>query len=280
VEPLGPKPAQSVAGRWFDDYFVVETLDPSTFAIGEPRYYQGNYSYLIVGTARAVLFDAGTRTRDIRTVVRSLTSLPVTVIPSHLHFDHVGALGEFDKTALLDDPSLHTRVINSSLTLGRYEFMGFMDRLERPTFRVDEWWAPGTTIDLGNRSLRVLPTPGHTPTSVSLYDEAHRQLFVGDFVYPGTLYAFLPGASRSAYLATTRRLLATVDPMTRIYTAHMEDPPAPVRAPVMEVADLRALEVTLVSIQRRSSNSTGFYPRVFPVRGAMRFATGLPWNNL
>jgi hypothetical protein len=63
VEPLGPKPVQPVAGRWFDDYFVVETIDPSTFAIGEPRYYQGNYSYLIVGTARAVLFDAGTVSR-------------------------------------------------------------------------------------------------------------------------------------------------------------------------------------------------------------------------
>jgi hypothetical protein len=34
-----PKPAVPVAGRWFDDYFVVETVDPSTFAIGEPRYY-------------------------------------------------------------------------------------------------------------------------------------------------------------------------------------------------------------------------------------------------
>jgi hydroxyacylglutathione hydrolase len=279
VHPIGPRPAVA-AGRWVDDYFVVERLASDTFAIGEPRYYQGNYCYLIVGTIRALLFDAGTGTRDIVPVVRSLTPLPVTVIPSHLHFDHVGALGRFDKTALLDDSLMRARIRSSRLTLNRYEFMGFMDHLRPPTFRVDEWWIPDTAVNLGNRRLRVLATPGHTPTSVSLYDEQRQQLFAGDFVYPGELYAFLPGASRSAYLATTRRLLSVIDPQTRIFTAHMEDAPAPVRAPVLSVADLKALEATLVAIEQGRADSTGLLPRIFPVRGPVKFATGLPWNNL
>jgi hydroxyacylglutathione hydrolase len=277
--PVLPNPAVAVAGRWYDDYFVVEEVDPTTFAIGEPRYYQGNYSYLIVGRKRAVLFDAGTGTRDIVPVARSLTTLPITVIPSHLHFDHVGALGRLDRTALLEAPSLRARIRNSRLTLGRYEFLGFLQDLASPTFRVDEWWTADTMIDLGERRIRVLSTPGHTPTSVSLYDEQRRQLFVGDFLYPGALYAFLPGASRSAYLATTRQLLALIDPLTRIYTAHMAEPPAPVRAPVLEVADLHALEAALLRIEQGKLQSSGFYPRVFPVRGAMTFATGFPWNN-
>ena len=41
-----PKPAVPVVGRWIDDYYVVEAIDATTIAIGEPRYYQGNYSYL------------------------------------------------------------------------------------------------------------------------------------------------------------------------------------------------------------------------------------------
>jgi glyoxylase-like metal-dependent hydrolase (beta-lactamase superfamily II) len=276
---VGPKPTGAVAGHWVDDYFVVEPIDSTTFAIGEPRYYQGNYSYLIVGSTRAVLFDAGTGTRDITPVVRSLTALPVTVTPSHLHYDHVGALGHFDSTALIDDPTLRARIKNSQLTLGRYEFLGFYDHLDSPTFRVDEWWAPGTTVDLGDRRLRVLSTPGHTPTSVALYDEARRQLFLGDFMYPGELYAFLPAASRSAYLTTTQRLLATLGPNTRLYTAHMQDAPAPVRAPVLEMADLKALEATLEAIQKGQLSSRGFYPRIYPVRGPITFATGWSWNN-
>ncbi len=284
--PILPAPTAPVSGRWIDDYFVVQDIDAQTFAIGEPRYYQGNYSYLILGEQRAVLFDAGTGTRDIVPVVRALTALPVTVLPSHLHFDHVGALGRFDRTALLDVPSLRARTRGGSLTLERYEFFGFLQELPPPTFIVDEWWAADSEIDLGNRRLKVMATPGHTPTSVSLYDAQRHQLYIGDFLYPGDLYVFLPGASREAYLATTRRLLSEVDPATAIYTAHRAEPPAPVRAPVLELPDLRALETTLVAVERgRLAECAGAvptlagYPRVFPVRGPIKLATGYPWNN-
>lgn len=275
----GPRPTAAIQGTWFDDYFVVQKLDPATFAIGEPRYYQGNYSYLILGSKRAVLFDAGTGLRDILPVARSLTPLPLTVIASHLHFDHVGALGRADRTAVLDVDSLRARTQDSYLTLRRYEFLGFADRLATPRFRVDEWWAPDSVIDLGGRRLRVLSTPGHTPTSVSLYDADRHQLFAGDYIYPGQLYAFLPGASRSAYRATAERLLSFIDPATRILAAHMEESGAVVRAPVLEVADLRALERTLTAIEQGRLLATGFYPRVYPVRGKMMFATGWSWNN-
>jgi len=273
------RPEQPVRGAWFDDYFIVETLDAATFAIGEPRYYQLNYSYLIVGAQRAVLFDAGTGNRDIVPVVRSLTKLPVTVIPSHLHFDHVGALGRFEHTALVDLPSLRARADEGTLALERYEFLGFADGLPAKRFAVDEWWFPGTDIDLGGRRLKVLHTPGHTPTSTSLYDAERHWLFAGDLIYPGKLYAFLPGASRRAYLETTRRLLALLDPATMIYTAHVADDPVIIGAPVVEVADLRALEATLVAIDRGTAVAAGSYPRIFAVRGPITFATGFAWNN-
>ena len=276
---IGARSPQPVRGHWFDDYFLIEAIDSSTFAIGEPRYYQGNYSYLLLGSKRALLFDAGTGNRDIVPVVRSLTSLPVTVMPSHLHFDHVGALGHFEETALIDLRSLRERLHNRRLTLGRYEFLGFADSLPEPTLGSPNGGRLGSTIELGGRTVRVLSTPGHTPSSAALYDAQRRQLFAGDFIYPGTLYAFLPGASRSDYLNTARKLLAALDPATRIYAAHMADKAPTISAPVLEMADLYALEHTLARIKAGGPSNSGFYPRIYSVRGPITFASGYAWNN-
>lgn len=96
---------------------------------------------------------------------------------------------------------------------------------------------------------------------------------------PGRLYAQLPGASRSAYLASAGRLLTIVDARTRIYAAHMARTPAPAREPVLEVADLKALERLLIALDAGHPEWTGFYPQIYPVRGRVSFATGFPWNH-
>ena len=59
----------------------------------------------------------------------------------------------------------------------------------------------------------------------------------------------------------------------------MADAPEVIAAPVLGVDDLRALEMTLVNIERGETASTGFYPRIFPVRGQISFATGFAWTN-
>ena len=68
--------------RWFDDYYTIQKIDERTFAIGEPRYYQLNFNYLIIGDTRAVIFDAGTGQRDIRRVEKVL---PVFQLHLFLH---------------------------------------------------------------------------------------------------------------------------------------------------------------------------------------------------
>src|SRR5438477_641742 len=82
-----------------------------------------------------------------------LPDLPVSVMPSHLHFDHTGAIAPFTSVAMIDLPDTRADVTNGRLTPSRYEYLGMIDGRVTPTFRVTEWFKPGTTIDLGGRVL-------------------------------------------------------------------------------------------------------------------------------
>ena len=103
---LLPRPANAalprvrVASDWFEVYRAADGV----FALVEPYQFQEAISYLIVGKDRALLFDSGLGLVPIRPVVEELTSLPVEVLNSHTHFDHVGGNAEFDRILALDTP--------------------------------------------------------------------------------------------------------------------------------------------------------------------------------
>ncbi|MEO7104375.1 MAG: MBL fold metallo-hydrolase [Gemmatimonadaceae bacterium] len=276
---VDPAPAKIAKGAMFDDYFAVQDLGFNTFAIGEPRYYQQNYSYLIIGDTRALLFDSGSGTRDISRVVASLTKLPVTVMVSHLHFDHLGGIAPFHDITMIDLPETRADVSAGVFTPSRYEYLGYLDKLTTPSFHVTKWIKPGGTIDLGNRTLTVLSTPGHTPSSAALYDSATHRVFIGDYIYPTTLYAFLPGASRSAYQATARRLIRTLPSDAIFWTAHCCRAGEGISAPWLAMSDLRAVDSALTAIRTGRAHATGFYPRRYPINIQMAIKTGFAWNN-
>src|SRR5882762_5898038 len=71
-------------------WFKVYPLGDSVYAIYEPYNWQQVISYLIIGSEKALLFDTGMGLDSIQSVVKELTSLPITVVNSHTHFDHIG----------------------------------------------------------------------------------------------------------------------------------------------------------------------------------------------
>jgi hydroxyacylglutathione hydrolase len=267
-----PGPA---AGEVVDGYWRVQKIAPDTWAIGEPQDAPDNYEYLLVGKARALLIDAGSTPRDIHPVLARLTRLPLTVMPSHLHFDHTGGLGNFRAIALLDLPQTRARERGGLVHLGRYQVLGSSG----PVFRVSEWVRPGGAIDLGGRRVRALWTPGHTSTSVSIHDPAARLLFTGDLIYPTTLYAFLPDSSLSAYEATTARLLATLPADTTLYAAHCCRNDAPPGAPWLRMDDLRDVGAAVKSIRMGKARGRGLVMRRFAVNGRMTMLTLFPFGN-
>src|SRR5205807_9970929 len=85
-----------------DPWFEVYKPAPGVFAIYEPHQAEETIGYLIVGEQRALLFDTGMGISDVKKVVEELTKLPVIVLNSHTHDDHVGGNWEFDRVYGMD----------------------------------------------------------------------------------------------------------------------------------------------------------------------------------
>jgi len=269
----GPSSATVVDGYWW-----VQRIATDTYAIGEPQNQLDNFEYLLVGKSRALLIDGGATGRDIHAALATLTNLPVTVIPTHLHYDHTNGLRNFTSIALIDLPETRSRVREGVVYLGRYQYLGAAGQ-DPPRFRVTEWVRPDGYIDLGERRVQVLCTPGHTTSSISVHDPAAKMLFTGDLIYTTTLYAFLPGSSLSAYLATADRLLATLPGDTVIYGAHCCRNDAPPGAPWLDMDDLRDVRRAVENIRTGTATGRGFIIRRFPVNPRMTIVTLYPFAN-
>ena len=259
---------------WFDDYYTIQKIDEKTYAIGEPRYFQLNFNYLILGDSRAIIFDAGTGQRDIRKVVESLTDLPVTFIPSHLHYDHIGNEVIFDKTALIDLPHLRKRAIDNKLPLTRFEHLGEVEGYSLPELKISEWLTPNETIDLGNRRLLVLYTPGHTNDSISLFDHKAGYLFAGDFLYPGQLYGFLPNSNMGDYLQGSQTIKSVSENRLRVFGAHRDDS---LGIPELSLETVTQLQDALNAIYSGRLKSSGIYPVTYKVNDRVELLSEPKW---
>ena len=207
-------------------------------------------------------------------MAEGLTQLPITFVPSHFHYDHVGDGLPFDRIAVVDLPHIRSRANDDQLTLTWQEHLGEPEGFDLPTFSVAEWLTPGTNVDLGGRVLKVIYTPGHTTDSISLFDAAANLLFAGDFMYQGPLFAFLANSSLGDYDQGAKHLSDVVNSETKIYGAHRLYPPG---APVLCASDVKDLQNSLMKIKNGEQETLGLYPVIYPVNDEMTLWAEPPW---
>ena len=260
---------------WYDDYYTLQYIDSTTIAIGEPRYHQRNYSYLVIGTERAILFDTGPGIRNIEPVVQSLTNLPIMVTQSHLHYDHVGNHARFEGAYLPDLPQLRERSENGFFKAKSKEHLGFVENIKSPKIKVKNWWAMDTIIDLGERKLRIIHTPGHTEESISIYDLERKYLFSGDFLCPGPNLAAVPGSDLNEYLESTNVLLDVTGPEIKLLAGHRNELAEKEGAPMLGYSDLIDLKKGLEAIISDTKKGKGFIIKNYKINDRIELITDL-----
>lgn len=208
-----------------DSWFTVYRAAPGVFAIYEPHQSQETIGYLITGNRRALLFDTGMGIGEIKKVTSALTRLPIVVLNSHTHHDHVGGNWQFDTIYGMDTDFTRMNARGSREAaqgeIADSEICGELPKgFDRSAYATKPWKISGykhdgDRIDLGGRVLEIIATPGHTPDAISLFDRAHGVLFTGDTYYPGTIWLYSPGTDLEAYASSVRRL-ATLAPQVKV----------------------------------------------------------------
>jgi len=227
-----PRPAYKTMRRIpvSDPWFEVYEPAADVFAIYEPHQAEETIGYLILGKQRALLFDTGMGISDVKKVVEELTKLPVIVLNSHTHDDHVGDNWEFSTVYGMDTAFTRKNAEGSrqdaqeeiapDQICGRLP-QGFDAKTyaTRP-WKITAYTHDGDRFDLGGRTIEVIATPGHTPDAISLLDRANGLLFTGDTYYPAPIWLFRLETDLEAYAASIRRLAALAPQIKIVLGAH------------------------------------------------------------
>lgn len=172
-------------------------------------------AFLVVETTsrEALIVDAPPEVASqLSAEIERQRATPVALVLTHTHWDHIGSVAEIAT-------SMGLPVAVHALEAEHLKHPGFSPE-PIDGHVAERELNDGDTIQVGDRTLLVMHTPGHSPGQISLYSERDRLLLGGDTLFPnGYGRVDIPGASVEATVATIRRLLALPDDVT-VLTGH------------------------------------------------------------
>lgn len=164
-------PLEDLKTVYKDGNVTFRKIDKNTW-IGSGNAMSSETLYLLEGKDKAVLIDAGTTIPNLNKIVSKITKKPVTLLLTHVHPDHAGAVEYFDEVWI--NPA-DTVLIPAFMP----DYKGTVRYLEN-----------GQLIDLGGRVLETYFTPGHTPGSTTFLETGTDTGYSGDSFGNGNLLVF------------------------------------------------------------------------------------------
>lgn len=215
-----------------DSWFTVQPIGEDTFAISEYGHWEKVHSFLLLGEEKAVLIDTGLGIDNIKRITDQLTTLPIEVFTTHVHTDHIGSHGEFQKIYVHegDKDWLVNGIKGLSIEQIRRDISRDITLPTPETFNPNTYkpfqgepaglLKDGDKFELGNRRLVIYHTPGHSPGNISIFDETKGYLFTGDLLYDETpIYAFYP-STNPVDLVNSLEKISEIPKVTMVYGSH------------------------------------------------------------
>mgnify|MGYP000975235033 CR=1 FL=1 len=209
------------------DWFTVERTDEQTFAISEYKHPEETHCYLLIGTDKALLIDTGLGVANIGEAVRAITDKPILAATTHVHWDHIGGHKYFKDFAVFEAEKDWLKKFPLSLSTVKANLI--KEPCDFPAeFKIEEYriyggepalvLKDGDVIDIGNRQIQVIHTPGHSLGHVCFYEKERGCLYSGDLVYEGCLDAFYPSTDPALFMSSVGKISAL--PIKKIFPGH------------------------------------------------------------
>ncbi|WP_053957191.1 MBL fold metallo-hydrolase [Inediibacterium massiliense] len=200
-------------------YFDIKKVMDGIYHINDPINDSATvYSTLIVGNEKALLLDTGYGIGNLKQLVNSITNLPILVVNSHGHIDHVSGNYQFNEVYIhKEDIQVKKKYLIADVKNYIIEYFK-QQNLIFPEFFLKEEYVnrndnavlipveEGYVFDLGGRELEVIHLPGHTNGSIALLDRRNKVLFSGDSISSHVLMFLEESTSISTYIKSLKKL--------------------------------------------------------------------------
>ena len=185
---------------------------------------QENCYILSDETKEAVIIDDGAYYHEerlaIEEYIQSEKLIPVHLIDTHAHFDHVlGNKAIYDKYHLKAEFNSKDATLYDNATLQAQNLLG--EKFEVEKAPIGEFIKEHDLIKFGNHSLNAIETPGHSPGGLCFYCEEEKVLFSGDTLFKFSIgRSDLEGGSSSDLISSIKNKLFTLPEDTTVLPGH------------------------------------------------------------
>ena len=220
-------------------YYKTEQITENSWQISSAEMTN---SQLIVGREKALLFDTGYGYGPLYETVRALTTLPLILVNSHGHLDHINGNHQFEGPAYIHEKDAALAREHSSAGKRKLNVESARKNVDRVTGEISDilpvgfdenayinaklpkfvFIKEGECFDLGGTVLEVLELPGHTKGSIGLWDAVGKNLYAGDAFGPFTWLFAKEASSLSVYRSSLKKAYSLKP--ERIFGGHEERP--------------------------------------------------------
>lgn len=167
-----------------DELIQVVQYDQNTWILRQNKCtnYEAPFMFLFLGQDKALLMDTGATEKEesfpLYKTVNSIIDnwqkqqnkeIELVVAHTHKHGDHYAADTQFK-----GQPNTTLVGIQKTDVIDFFKFINWPNDI--------------VNFELGNRTLKLIPIPGHQESSIAIYDTSSKVLLSGDTFYPGRLY--------------------------------------------------------------------------------------------